>query len=215
MYIKALIDGIFDLAGTDEEYRDYLLGLKKEYGNEYIYEELKKVDPESSVKMLPQNWKRVMRALEVFHVTGKTIGALHAEYKRKINYKFAQYGLNWNRATLYTNIEKRVDKMMEDGLVTETETVLSMGFDKELNSLNTVGYKEIISYMENEISLNRAVELIKRNTRRFAKRQLTWFGADRRIRWFDVHHDDRLSDGEINYGEIADEIIRRECTNER
>ncbi len=215
LYVKALVDGIFDLAGTDEEYREYLLGLKKEYGNEYIYGELKKVDPESSLKMLPQNWKRVMRALEVFHVTGKKIGELHAEYKRKINYKFVQYGLSWNRATLYMNIERRADKMMEDGLVGETERVLSMGFKKDLNSLNTVGYKEIISCLENEISPDRATELIKRNTRRFAKRQMTWFGADKRIRWFDIGNYGGKSGGEVNFGEIAEEIIRREGINER
>jgi tRNA dimethylallyltransferase len=187
LYLKALIDGIFDSADADKNYRAFLLKQKELYGNEYIYNKLKKVDPESASKMLPQNWKRVLRALEVYHQTSEPIWKQQQKYKRGSGLNFFQYGLNWNREKLYSNIEVRVDEMIADGLVDEVKDILSKGFDKNLNSLNTVGYKEIIDHLDDKISLERAVELIKRNTRRYAKRQLTWFNADKRINWFEVN----------------------------
>jgi tRNA dimethylallyltransferase len=192
LYIKALVYGIFNSVDADEEFREELHEKRKNFGDEYLYEELKKVDPESALKMLPQNWKRVMRALEVFHLTGVPICKLQENYKRDTGYNFIQFGLNWNRALLYKRIENRVDIMIENGLVEEVKNVLLMGYTKELNSLNTVGYKEIISYLEGEISLERAVELIKRNTRRFAKRQMTWFRKDNRIIWLDINTEEDL-----------------------
>jgi tRNA dimethylallyltransferase len=193
LYIKAVIDGIFDSADVDIDYRNFLINQKELFGNEYIYNELKKVDPESASKMLPQNWKRVLRALEVYHQTGKKIWKQQQEYKRNLNLKFYQYGLKWEREKLYRNIEDRVDKMITDGLVEEVKNILNMGFSKKLNSLNTVGYKEIISYLDKEITFERGVELIKRNTRRYAKRQITWFNTDKRIKWFEVENNYDLS----------------------
>lgn len=192
LYIKALIDGIFNTVDTDEELRAVLMGERKGYGDGYLYDKLKKVDPESAGKMLPQNYKRIIRALEVYHLTGKSIGKLQKEYKRNINIGFKQYGLNWDRKKLYKNIESRVDLMVESGLIGEVQSILDRGFDKKLNALNTFGYKEIISYLEGEISPERAKELIKRNTRRFAKRQLTWFNQDRRINWITIGNQEDL-----------------------
>jgi tRNA dimethylallyltransferase len=208
LYIKALIDGIIDTVETDEEYRKQLLELREKYGNEFLHNELKKVDELSAGKIHPNYWKRVMRALEVYHLTGKPIWQHYVEQKREIDFEFVQHGLRLDRKVLYENIETRVDKMIEDGLVEEVKEILSKGYNKNLNSLNTVGYKEIISYLENEISLERAIELIKRNTRRYAKRQLTWFNADDRIIWHKIE-----SQKDIN--KIADEIIRGEELNER
>ncbi|MFA7228850.1 MAG: tRNA (adenosine(37)-N6)-dimethylallyltransferase MiaA, partial [Melioribacteraceae bacterium] len=186
LYIRALVDGIFDSVDTDPDYREELLDLRGISGNEILYEKLKSVDPVSASKMLPQNWKRVMRALEVYHMTGEPIWRIQEKHSRVSDLKFIQYGLNWDRVTLYRNIEERVDKMIADGLVNEVERVCHMGYSKNLNALNTVGYKEIISYLENEITLDRAAELIKRNTRRYAKRQLTWFRKDERINWLQI-----------------------------
>lgn len=186
LYIRALVDGIFNTADTDENYRLELKEKMDKFGQEFLYTELQKVDPEGAATMLPQNWKRVIRALEVYYLTGKSILEHHKEYKRETNIEFLQFGLNWQRDILYNNIEARVDKMIESGLVEEVEKVLNMGYKKDVNALNTVGYKEIISYLDKEITLDRAIELIKRNTRRFAKRQMTWFRADKRITWFDV-----------------------------
>lgn len=192
LYLKALVDGIFDTVDTDEVYRKELIELKKKYGNEYLYEELKKVDHPSASAMSPSNWKRIIRALEVYHLTGQPIGVHQKKYERIINFNFVQYGLKWERENLYKNIENRVEQMIENGLVEEVRNILKKGYDKKLNSLNTVGYKEILSYFDNEITLDRAIELIKRNTRRFAKRQMTWFRKDERIKWFNVQNSGTL-----------------------
>ncbi|MBI1936813.1 MAG: tRNA (adenosine(37)-N6)-dimethylallyltransferase MiaA [Ignavibacteriales bacterium] len=197
LYIKALVDGIFNTIDVDVEFREELKKNRELFGNEHLYEELKKVDPVSAANMLPQNWKRVMRALEVYHLSGVPIRQFQEIYKRdNVNISFVQFGLNWERQILYKNIEKRVDKMIGDGLVDEVEKILSKGYSKELNSLNTVGYKEIISFLNNEYPLERAIELIKRNTRRFAKRQMTWFRKDERINWIDVTNDKDFSSAE-------------------
>ena len=191
LYIKAIIDGIVDI-DSDDELREQLLAEKEKYGNEFIYEKLRQIDKKAAETMLPQNWKRVIRAIEVYHLTGKSILEIHEIQKRNLNYSFYQFGLNWERETLYKNIEKRVDDMIESGLVEEVKNILKLGYDKKLNALNTVGYKEIISYLENEISFEKAVELIKRNTRRFAKRQMTWFRKDKRINWIDIKSENAI-----------------------
>ena len=186
LYVKALIDGIVESADKDEGLRKKLLKQRENFGNESLYNELKEIDPVSADKMLPQNWKRVMRALEVYYLTGKPIWQHHLDQEKKSKYEYQQVGLLWDRNTLYKNIDNRVDKMIRNRLVNEVKSLLAQGYNKNLNSLNTVGYKEIISYLEGEISLERAIELIKRNTRRYAKRQITWFKADKRIKWYNV-----------------------------
>jgi len=192
LYISALVNGIFDVANADEKLRQKYLAIKAEKGIEFLYDELKIKDHESAQKMLPQNWKRVMRALEVLEITGRPIWQAQNEYKRHTDIKFLQYGLNWEREVLYNRINKRVDLMIEQGLVEETRKALSLGYDKNLNALNTVGYKEIIAYLEGSISLDEAIELIKRNSRRFAKRQMTWFRRDERIKWFNITQPDDI-----------------------
>lgn len=192
LYIRALIDGIFNSADKDEDYRNELNQKRSKFGDKFLYEELKKVDPESAAKMLPQNWKRVLRALEVFHLTGEPIWKHHQRQKEKSKFNFHQFGLMWNREILYKNINNRVDEMIERGLVAEVEKILASGYSKHLNSLNTVGYKEIIEFLEGNTSLDTAVELIKQNTRHYAKRQLTWFKKDERIEWFDINSFDKL-----------------------
>jgi len=200
LYVRALIDGIFDAVDTDEEFRKEFNAKREKFGNQYLYDELKKVDPYSASNMLPQNWKRVMRALEVYHLTGKPISEFQAEYKRNSNINFIQIGIEWPREILYSNINERVDKMINNGFLDEVKHILEMGYSKNINALNTVGYKELISYLENEISFERAIELIKRNTRRYAKRQFTWFRKDNRIKWIKVNSEERLE-------EIPDYII--------
>lgn len=186
LYIKALVEGIVETPGRDEEFRKELLLEKEKYGNEYLLQKLKKIDPESAEKMHPSYWKRIIRALEVYHLTGKKLSQFHSEQDTNRKYKFNEYVLDWQRDVLYKNIETRVDKMIKSGLIEEVKGILSKGFSKNLNSLNTVGYKEIISYLENEITPERAIELIKRNTRRFAKRQLTWFRNNTNAVWLSI-----------------------------
>jgi len=206
LYIKALIDGISESTDTNNELREELLELRLKYGNDYLYNELKKIDKVSSEKMLPQNWKRVMRALEVFRLTGKPIWQHHISQSNFVSFNFRQIGLMWDRKILYKNIETRVDSMLKEGLVDEVSSIIKLGFAKDSNSLNTVGYKEIIQYLDGEISIDRAIELIKRNTRRYAKRQMTWFNADKRIKWYDIN-------SEIDLVNLADKIAKE--INER
>lgn len=194
LYLKALIDGITSFIPNDLNYRNDLLNKRKKFGNEFIYNELKTVDPISASKMLPQNWKRVVRALEVFHLTGKSILEIQKQFKRNTDIEFIQFGLKWNRDLLYKRINQRVDIMIRSGLVDEVKEILKQGYDKNLYSLSTVGYKEIIDYLENKHSLEKAIELIKRNTRRYAKKQLTWFNKDDRIFWFDIINEEQLID---------------------
>ena len=207
LYIKSLTDGIINSVDTNQELRDELLGKRKQFGNEYLYNELKRVDPKSSDSMLPQNWKRVIRALEVYYISGKPIWQHFDEQKKNTDNQFFQFGITRERAVLYERIEQRVDMMIENGLVDEVKHLLKKGCSKEINALNTVGYKEIISYLENEISLVRAVELIKRNTRRYAKRQITWFKADNRIDWINIKSESDISE--------ASNYIIKKVLNER
>lgn len=201
LYIKALIDGIDVSVNSDKNLREELLKLKKMFGNEYLYEELKKLDPVSAQKMLPQNWKRVIRAIEVYKLSGKPIWQHFPGTGEKKKFEFVQYGLKWNREKLYANIEKRVDEMIEQGLFNEVKNILNMGYSKEINSLNTVGYKELIDFIKNKITFEQAVYLIKRNTRRYAKRQMTWFIADKRINWFEISSDN-------DFDNIVEKILK-------
>ncbi|MDY0083470.1 MAG: tRNA dimethylallyltransferase, partial [Ignavibacteriaceae bacterium] len=168
--------------------------------------ELENVDKVSSEKMLPQNWKRVIRALEVYKLTGKPIWMHYQNQQIGKEFSFRQIGLNWKREELYKKIENRVDKMIEDGFIDEVKSILNMGYSRNLNALNTVGYKEIIEYLDNRISLERAIELIKRNTRRYAKRQMTWFNADKRIEWYNINNED-------DFKKLAEKIAKE--INER
>lgn len=199
LYIKALVDGIFDSVDTDEEFRKKIMSERNQFGNEHLLNQLKLVDPKTAENLLPQNWKRVIRALEVFHITGEPIWKHQDEHKRELDIDFLQFGLNWEREILYENIELRVDKMIEMGLIDEIKSLLDKDYQTNINALNTVGYKEIIEFINGNITLDRAVELIKRNTRRYAKRQMTWFRKDERVKWFDITSKDDLP-------LIADEI---------
>ncbi len=186
LYVKALTEGIFQDIDTDPDYRLSLKKILEAEGKDRLYEILKQTDPLAAGIIHPSSWKRVIRALEVFRLSGKSIVIHQEKYKRESDIEFIEFGLRWNRQTLYNNIEKRVDEMLERGLVKEMESILAMGYNPELNSLNTVGYKEIYSYLSGSINMDEAVRLIKRNTRRYAKRQMTWFNASEKIRWIDI-----------------------------
>jgi len=185
LYLQGLIDGFFDGPEPDEELRSRLYERLEAEGGETLLAELRAVDPAAAATMLPSNTKRIVRALEIYELTGQPISELQ---KSRIAVTFAPafVGLRWDRAKLYDRINRRVDRMLEEGLVAEGKHLLGLGYAPSLNALQTVGYREVFAYLSGTISYDRMVFLIKRNSRRYAKRQMTWFRSDERISWFDV-----------------------------
>jgi tRNA dimethylallyltransferase len=181
LYIDSLCNGIDDLPHVDEEVRKQWELKYQEYGLEYLQQELLKLDPVHYEKVDLNNPKRVLKALEVCLITGKPYSSFLTQPKRERDFVLLKIGLNMNREDLYNRINLRVDEMMENGLVEEAETLYT---SRHLNALNTVGYKELFDYFDGHITIEKAIELIKRNSRHYAKRQLTWFMRDKEIHWF-------------------------------
>lgn len=201
LYIRFLIDGFFEEDAKDFEVRKKLYSEFQLYGKEYLYQKLLAVDPETANKMSPQFFRRVIRALEVYYVTGKKMSELQKE-NVKIDFITLQYGLKFDRKILYERINQRVYKMINEGLIEEVDLLLKQGYHyRTHNSLNTVGVKEVIQFLEGELSYEKMINLIKQNSRRYAKRQLTWFKKDTRINWIEV-------DQEIDFDTIAKKIIK-------
>ncbi|MBQ8030621.1 MAG: tRNA (adenosine(37)-N6)-dimethylallyltransferase MiaA [Butyrivibrio sp.] len=196
-YIQAVLYDI-DFTETDEDMtlRHELEERVKKEGTNGIYEELKKVDPLSAEMIHENNSKRVIRALEYYKKTGRPISEHNAEQSKKEScYDFTYFVLTDKRETLYSRIEKRVDQMIKDGLEDEVKKLLSMNIPKTATAMQGLGYREMIGYLNGEYDLDRAVYLIKRNTRHFAKRQLTWFKRERDVNWIDKEkfdHNDEL-----------------------
>jgi len=188
LYIRAVIDD-YDFSGSEgnESYRKALHKEAMEHGPELLHKRLSEVDPRAASKLHPKDVRRVIRALEVYKFTGKPISSYHtiAQSSQPI-YNLLMFGLTMDREMLYRKIERRVDSMIAAGLVEEVQGLLNRGFSPELSSMRGLGYKEIVAYLTGRLSLDQAVDILKRNTRRFAKRQMTWFRRDERIRWFHV-----------------------------
>ena len=186
-YIQALLYDInFDGQDCDADYRRELEQIAEEKGAEYLHQMLEEVDAESAKAIHANNTKRVIRALEFYHVSGKKISEHNeTEHQKESPYNFAYFVLTDERERLYKRIEARGDAMMEEGLLDEVRLLKERGATKEMVSMQGLGYKEILAYLDGEISLERAVYLIKRDTRHFAKRQLTWFRRERDVIWFD------------------------------
>jgi tRNA dimethylallyltransferase len=186
LYLRALFKGIFKGPGRDEIIRKKLNERSENYGVESLYLELKEKDPEAAQKTGPHNLVRIIRALEVYELTGKRISDLQKEGEYPPGeYDFVKIGINLNRETLYQRIEQRVEEMINAGLIDEVESLKKKGYDLSLAPLRTFGYKEIFQYLEGEMGLDEAKEKIKLNTRHYAKRQLTWFKKEEGIIWID------------------------------
>lgn len=194
LYIRSLIDGFFEEEVHDEDVRKNLYQLLKDKGKDFIYNELKEIDKIAASTMLPSNTRRIIRALEVYFASGKRISELQQQ-KVEINFRTVQIGLYLDRKFLYERINKRVDDMIEAGIVDEVERLKSNGYDwRTYNSLNTVGIKEVFGYLEGELGYKEMLDMIKQNTRRYAKRQMTWFKADTRILWLEVTEEKTLEE---------------------
>ncbi|AOZ75306.1 tRNA delta(2)-isopentenylpyrophosphate transferase [Clostridium pasteurianum] len=197
LYINSLIFN-YEFTGTykDCEYREYLQHLAEEKGKEFVHKMLEKIDIDSYNRLYPNDLKRVIRALEVYKTTGKTIGKLNENQNiYDIPYNVHYYVLNMDRENLYDRINKRVDNMIEKGLIEEVIKLKNMGYNSNMQSMKGIGYKEILFYLDNQISLEEAIEMIKKGSRNYAKRQLTWFRKDKRVNW--INKDKFNSEEEI------------------
>ena len=185
MYIDAVCNGIDDIPTVRDDIREEMKRRYKEEGLEALCEELKQLDPEHYAIVDRQNYRRVIHALEICHQTGKTYTSFRTQQKKERPFRIIKIGLNRDREELYNRINQRVDQMMEDGLLDEVKGLVDK---RQTNALNTVGYKELFDYLDERWPLDEAVERIKGNTRRYARKQLTWFKRDENMRWF--HPDD-------------------------
>lgn len=197
-YIQSVLYGIdFEENEEDNGYRKELEELSKTRGGIYLHNQLKKIDPSSAESIHPNNVKRVIRALEYYKQTGLKISDHNEEQRQKESpYRFCYFVLNNKRDILYDRINKRIDIMINEGLIKEVENLLKAGCTKEMISMQGLGYKEIISYLNGECTLEEAVYLLKRDTRHFAKRQLTWFKREKEVIWVNKNeydnHEDRI-----------------------
>jgi len=189
LYIDAVCNGFDNVPGSFPEIRKDLQDLFKEKGIEALREKLKELDPEYYKKVDLNNPQRILRALEACMGSGKPFSSFRKGKKNQRDFNTIKIGLDVSRELLYKKIDERVDEMMNKGLLEEVSKLISK---KNLNALKTVGYKELFDYLEGKTSLDKAVELIKRNTRRYAKRQLTWFRKDKEINWFHAEETEKI-----------------------
>ncbi len=204
-YIQALL---YDIDFTENEedtvYRTELEALAQEKGAEHLHEMLRKVDPESADVIHANNVKRVIRALEFYKLTGQKISKHNEKERAKESpYEFCYFVLNDDRQLLYDRIDLRIDKMIEDGLLEEVSALKNKGYTKDMVSMQGLGYKEILDYLNGECSLEEAIYVLKRDTRHFAKRQLTWFRRERDVIWVDKnkydHDENQVLDVMLSY----------------
>lgn len=210
LYVNSVVDNIeFSKTITDWGYRARLEERAKKEGAEVLYKELQEIDKETAEKIHQNDLRRIIRALEVNYSTGKPI-SYHNKLSRQnpSKYDFAMIGLNMGRAELYKRIDKRVDKMIADGLVNEVKDLVERGVSEKHTSMQGLGYKEIVEYINGKTSLDKTIEILKMNSRRYAKRQLTWFRREQKIQWCDMNEDlENIIKKIINYLEAKDFFI--------
>lgn len=186
LYVKALTRGLVESPGGDQAIRDELKRLAAEEGNGELHRRLALVDPHTARRLHPNDQLRVIRALEVYRITGRPLSELHGEHRFAADsYSCLKIGLAPDRAELYSNIDNRVEWMVGNGLVEEVKSLLSAGYGATLKPMRSLGYRQVCAFLDGEYSLDEAINLIKRDTRRYAKRQLTWFNKDREIKWIE------------------------------
>lgn len=187
LYIQSLIDGLAEQAPADSKLRAKLSKLVTSKGLEFLYNKLEKVDPASAKKIHPNDKKRIIRALEIFELTGKTKsdGSKRTESLDDLGYSFRILGVSYPREVIYQRIEDRIDQMLEEGLVKEVKKLSKKRLSKTASQ--SLSYREILAALKGKLTLEEAVALLKKNTRNFAKRQLTWFRPEKRIHWIDVN----------------------------
>jgi tRNA dimethylallyltransferase len=184
LYIKALLHGLFKTEASDSDIRGRLKAEVQSFGSAYLYKRLCRQDPDTAKKIHPNDTYRIMRALEVYALTGKTLSELHHAHGFKdIPFVVLKIGLHINREILYDRINKRVEIMINSGFVNEVKRLLAMGYSPELKSMQSIGYRHIVNFIEGHCTWDETVKTLKRDTRRYAKRQMTWFKADPEVIW--------------------------------
>lgn len=186
LHLTGLIQPFNDIPDSSDENVAQLNARIEKEGIESLFEELKEVDPDYISRLDGMNRQRIIRALDVWMQTGKPFSSFHQLAEIKPDEQTLVFGLEWDRQKLYDRINKRVDIMVEQGLIKEVQSILKAGYSKDLQALQTVGYREVISFFEGEYDLNTMIEKIKTNTRRYAKRQLTWFRRWDFVHWLDA-----------------------------
>mgnify|MGYP001069025762 CR=1 FL=1 len=196
LYISSVINPLFAGPAKDSEYRKILEEEAKIQGNRYLHNKLSKIDPVSASKIKPNDLRRIIRALEVYKSTGELISCLQKKDSNKnLKFKYHVIGLKRDRENIYKRINLRVDKMVEDGFIEEVRTLRDMGYKEDLNSMQGLGYKQINKYLNGVYSEEEAINLIKIETRHYAKRQMTWFkNKIINIQWIDL---DETSENEV------------------
>lgn len=184
LYVRALTDGLFEGVVKDEEIRKRIRRRFENEGCHAVHLELAKLDPEAAARIHPHDARRIERAMEVFLVTGRTLSDFQRSNVASRDFRPVFIGLDCDRQTLYRRIEDRVDRMLEEGVVEETEELLRRGYSETLVSMESLGYREIVSFLKGRTTRDRMIELFKQGSRQYAKRQWTWFRKDPRIRWF-------------------------------
>ena len=188
MYVDAVCNGIDDIPTVRDDIREEMKRRYAEEGLEALCEDLLRLDPEHYAIVDRQNHRRVIHALEICYQTGRTYTSFRTQQKKQRPFNIVKIGLNRDREELYNRINQRVDQMMEDGLLEEVKSLINK---RNTHALNTVGYKELFDYLDGRWSLDEAVERIKGNTRRYARKQLTWYKRDANMRWF---HPDNITE---------------------
>ena len=188
MYVDAVCNGIDDIPTVRDDIREEMKRRYAEEGLEALCEDLRRLDPEHYAIVDLQNHRRVIHALEICYQTGRTYTSFRTQQKKQRPFNIVKIGLNREREELYNRINQRVDQMMADGLLDEVKSLIDK---RHTNALNTVGYKELFDYLDGRWSLDEAVERIKGNTRRYARKQLTWYKRDESMRWF---HPDNITE---------------------
>ncbi len=205
LYVNSLIyDLDFGNAKSNKKIREYYTYYYKEHGEDALYDKLMRIDPKAAGKIHKNNVKRVIRALEVYDITGMKFSELNTDIRKESNkYDCILIGLSMERKVLYERINQRVDEMLSEGLVDEVRSLIEKGYNKNLVSMRGIGYKEIIEHLEGSTDYEEAVSILKQNTRRFAKRQYTWFLKDKSIKWFSM---DNLEGTDNTINDILDYI---------
>lgn len=193
LYLRGLTDGLFEMASCDEAIRQGLRKRLQEEGPEVLYAELARLDPQTAARIHPNDTYRLLRGLEIWYATGVTWSDQLARSRQKaILPDILKIGLTWEREKLYERINRRVGQMVDEGLLDEVKSLLASGYGPELKSMQAIGYRHMVEYLRNEHDWPETIELLARDTRRYAKRQYTWFRRDPSVNWFEPEPEEKI-----------------------